>query len=51
MVGVEAAGILGPLTVASEYGRVHLDRAGTLSNPDFDGFYVYATWFLTGEQR
>ena len=50
-VGVEAAGILGPLTVAGEYGRLRLDRTGALSNPDFDGFYVYATWFLTGESR
>lgn len=48
--GAEAAGIFGPLTLAGEYGRLWLDRAG-LSDPAFDGFYVYATWFLTGETR
>lgn len=49
--GVEAAGILGPLSVVGEYGRVSLERQGALSNPDFDGFYVYGSWFLTGESR
>ena len=48
--GAEAVGILGPLTIAGEYGRLWLDRPG-LSDPGFDGFYVYATWFLTGETR
>lgn len=48
--GAEAAGIFGPLTVAGEYGRLWLDRPG-LSDPVFDGFYVYGTWFLTGETR
>jgi phosphate-selective porin OprO and OprP len=48
--GVEAAGIFGPLTVAGEYGRLWADRPG-LSDPSFDGFYVFATWFLTGETR
>jgi phosphate-selective porin OprO and OprP len=48
--GAEATGIFGPLTVAGEYGRLWLDRPG-LSDPAFDGFYVYATYFLTGETR
>ena len=42
--------VFGPLTVAGEYGRLWVDRPG-LSDPSFDGFYVYATWFLTGETR
>lgn len=50
-VGVEAAGVLGPLTLAGEYGRLRLNRAAGLADPDFDGFFVYATWFLTGEVR
>lgn len=49
--GVEAAGVLGPLSVVGEYGRVSLERQGALSDPDFDGFYVYASYFLTGESR
>lgn len=48
--GAEAAAILGPVTLAGEYGRLRADRPG-LSDPGFDGFYVYATWFLTGETR
>lgn len=49
-LGAEAAGVFGPVTVAGEYGRLWLDRPG-LADPSFDGFYVYATWFLTGETR
>jgi phosphate-selective porin OprO/OprP len=48
--GAEAAAIFGPVTLAAEYGRLWLDRPG-LSDSSFDGFYVYATWFLTGESR
>jgi phosphate-selective porin OprO/OprP len=48
--GAEAAAIFGPVTVAGEYGRLWLDRPG-LPDPGFDGFYVYATWLLTGETR
>lgn len=48
--GAEAAAIFGPVTLAGEYGRLRVDRPG-LSDPGFDGFYVYATWFLTGETR
>ncbi len=48
--GVEAAGVFGPLTVAGEYGRLWLDRPA-FANESFDGFYAYATYFLTGETR
>jgi phosphate-selective porin OprO/OprP len=48
--GAEAAGVLGPVTLAGEYGRIWLDRPG-LTNEAFDGFYVYGTWFVTGETR
>jgi phosphate-selective porin OprO/OprP len=48
--GAEAAAVLGPVTVAGEYGRLWVDRPG-LTDPSFDGFYLYATWFLTGETR
>ena len=50
-VGAEAAGIWGPVSLIGEYGRLHLDRTGTLSDPTFDGFYATASWFLTGETR
>jgi phosphate-selective porin OprO/OprP len=48
--GAEAAAVFGPVTLAGEYGRLWVDRPG-LADPSFDGFYVYATWFLTGETR
>ena len=48
--GAEAAAVFGPVTLAGEYGRLWLERPG-LSDPSFDGFYVYAPWFLTGETR
>ncbi|MDT9598956.1 OprO/OprP family phosphate-selective porin [Sphingosinicella rhizophila] len=49
-LGGEAAAVFGPLTLAGEYGRLWLDRP-TLGDEAFDGFYAYATFFLTGETR
>jgi phosphate-selective porin OprO and OprP len=48
--GVEAAGVLGPITVAGEAGRLWLDRFGA-DNEHFTGYYGYATYMLTGETR
>lgn len=50
-LGAEVAAGLGSVLVAAEYGRLRLDRTGPLPNPDLDGFYVYASWFPTGESR
>jgi phosphate-selective porin OprO/OprP len=49
-LGAEAAAVLGPVTVAGEYGKLWADRPG-LANVDFEGFYAYASWFITGETR
>lgn len=49
--GGEIAGVYGPVSVIGEYGHLTADRTGALANPGFDGFYVYASWFLTGESR
>jgi phosphate-selective porin OprO/OprP len=49
-VGAEAAGVFGPFTLAGEVGRLWLDRRDT-SNESFTGFYVYGSYFLTGETR
>jgi phosphate-selective porin OprO/OprP len=48
--GIEAAGVLGPLTVAGEAGRLWLDR---IAAPDsrFSGYYAYGAYMLTGETR
>ena len=40
----------GPFTLAGEYGRLWADRPG-LPNVAFDGFYIYGSWFITGETR
>ncbi len=50
-LGAEAAVVYGPFSLVGEYGRLELDRTGVLSDPSFDGFYVYGSWFLTGETR
>ena len=48
--GVEAAAVFGPFSAQAEYARVELDTpAGT--DPEFDGYYVDLSWFLTGESR
>lgn len=49
--GVEAALVKGPFSVQAEYLASNLSR--NFGNPDasFDGGYVFASWFLTGESR
>lgn len=49
--GAEAAAVFGPLTVAGEYGRLKINRLGTVPDPTFEGFYGYAAWLFTGESR
>jgi phosphate-selective porin OprO/OprP len=48
--GAEAGGVFGPITIAGEYGKLWADRSD-LRNVHFDGFYVYGSWFITGETR
>ncbi len=50
LTGAEFAGVYGPFSVQGEYIRTDVDRdlGGNLS---FDGYYAYASWFLTGESR
>ena len=50
LVNGELAGVWGPMSLQGEYTRVALNRAAG-SNLDFDGYYAYASWFLTGESR
>jgi len=44
LVGAEAAAVFGPLSVQAEY-------IASFVNPTFYGFYVYGSYFLTGESR
>ncbi len=62
--GLEAAGVFGPFSLQAEYMGVSYDEgdeavAGSglneagqrISDVDVDGYYVQASYFLTGEQR
>jgi phosphate-selective porin OprO/OprP len=52
--GLEASGELGPFFVQSEYDHFEIDRrspATGLSDPSFHGYYVEASYILTGEKR
>ena len=55
ILGLEAALVVGPFSVQSEYTRAEADRRNTApglpNNASFSGYYVEASWFLTGESR
>ncbi|MDW8223790.1 MAG: porin [Gemmatales bacterium] len=54
---LEFATVLGPFSIQAEYFFSHLNNTGfteadrALGSVDFQGFYVYASYFLTGEHR
>ena len=47
----EAALVFGPLSVQGEYFHEWVNRTGGFSDPQFDGFYAFVSYFLTGEHR
>jgi len=49
-LGLEAAFVYGPWSVQSEYMAAFVDRTAA-TDVDFNGFYVYTSYFLTGENR
>jgi len=51
LVGLEAAWVNGPLSLQGEYMMADADRLGSGSDVGFDGYYVQASYFLTGEHR
>ena len=50
-LGLESALVWGPFSVQGEYSHLKIDRYGTAPTVNFDGYYVFASWFLTGESR
>lgn len=52
LFGPELALVYGPFSLQTEYllANVDLEEGGS-SDPDFSGFYVYGSYFLTGENR
>ncbi|HEX6883712.1 MAG TPA: porin [Planctomycetota bacterium] len=52
LMGLEAAWTAGSLTVSGEYTMASVDGdTGTTSDPDFSGYYVQASYLITGESR
>ncbi|TNE56768.1 MAG: hypothetical protein EP340_10990 [Alphaproteobacteria bacterium] len=49
--GVEAAWVEGPFWIAGEYGLDKVTSVVAGSDPSFDGGYIEAGYFLTGETR
>lgn len=50
-VGAEFAAQKGPFFLASEYEHIAVERSDINSTPEFNGYYVEGTWFLTGESK
>jgi phosphate-selective porin OprO/OprP len=48
-MGLEAAWVHGPFSLQGEYLRTWVDTSG--ATPSFDGYYVQASYFITGEHR
>ncbi|HED18155.1 MAG TPA: porin [Gammaproteobacteria bacterium] len=51
LYGLEAATVFGPFSLQGEYMQASVDVSGQGSDPDFSGWYVYGSYFLTGEHR
>jgi phosphate-selective porin OprO/OprP len=49
--GLEAAGVYGPFSVQGEYNKLHVDQYGAAPSGNFDGYYVFGSFFATGESR
>jgi phosphate-selective porin OprO and OprP len=48
--GLEALWNEGPFSVLGEYNRAWVDSPAS-GNPEFSGYYITASWILTGETR
>ena len=51
LTGLEAAAVIGPVSLQAEHVRSAVRRSDGRQQRDMDGYYVYASWFLTGESR
>ena len=49
--GFETAVVIGPWSLQGEYMYSGLNRDGNNQDLDFAGWYLYGSWFLTGESR
>lgn len=51
LYGLEAAGVFNAFSLQGEYIRTDVSREEDLSGVTFAGWYLYGSWFLTGESR
>ncbi len=49
--GLEAAAVYGPFSAQAEYLAANYNRSGGNQDVNLDGWYAYASYFLTGESR
>lgn len=51
-LGLEAALVAGPVSLQGEYARSSAEAVAPVDDDaDFDTFYVFGSWFITGESR
>lgn len=50
LINLESAIVKGPLSFQGEYFHA-FENAGALGNPNFWGFYLFCSYFITGEHR
>ncbi|MEQ1812827.1 MAG: porin [Candidatus Nitrotoga sp.] len=51
LTGLETAAVWGSVSVQTEYERADISLGDGDQRRRVDGYYVYASWFLTGESR
>jgi phosphate-selective porin OprO/OprP len=53
MLNLEAAFVWGSFSMQGEYAQLWVDTPASLNtvDPDYDGWYIDASWFITGETR
>lgn len=50
-LGLEAAWVAGPFSLQGEYVDASVQRTAGFADASFDGYYLQASWFATGESR
>lgn len=49
--GLEFAGVYGPMSLQAEYAKRDVNAVDSINDGSYDGYYVTASYFLTGEHR
>ena len=49
--GLEFASVYGPFSIQAEYAVRDVDAVDSVNDSSYDGYYVTASYFLTGEHR